>query len=163
MIARYYELASELAPNLDAAGQRTTADHLVDLIGLLLGAERDEKELATQRGYSAVRLELMKKSVLDNLDQGDLSICSIAQAHGLSPRQAQRLFAQTGTTFTEYVGEQRLLLARRLLGERHHRYSKISTIAYGAGFSDLSYFNRAFRKRFGETPSDTRVGLIGSS
>jgi len=103
----------------------------------------------------------MKKSVLDNLDRSELTIGSIAQAHGLSPRHAQRLFAQTGTTFTEYVVEQRLLLARRLLGERQHRYSKISTIAYGAGFSDLSYFNRAFRRRFGETPSDTRVGLIG--
>ena len=159
MIARYYELATSLARNLDAAGQRMTAQHLVDLIGLLLGAEREDKELATLRGYAAARLESMKKDVLDNLERSDLTICSIARAHGLSPRHAQRLFAQTGSTFTEFVLEQRLLLARRLLGERQHRHAKISTIAYAAGFSDLSYFNRAFRNRFGVTPSDMRAEL----
>lgn len=161
MIAQYYGLSTELARNLDAAGQRIAAQHLVDLIGLLLGTEREEKELATLRGYSAVRLELMKRNVLDNLERSDLTICSIAQAHGLSPRHAQRLFAQTGSTFTEFVVEQRLLRARRLLGERQHRHSKISAIAYAAGFNDLSYFNRGFRKRFGVTPSDMRDGLSG--
>jgi AraC-like DNA-binding protein len=34
---------------------------------------------------------------------------------------------------------------------------KITTIALDAGFSDVSYFNRAFRRRYGETPSDVRV------
>jgi AraC-like DNA-binding protein len=33
----------------------------------------------------------------------------------------------------------------------------ISAIAYAAGFGDLSYFNRAFRRRFGATPSDIRA------
>ena len=34
---------------------------------------------------------------------------------------------------------------------------KISTIALDAGFSDLSYFNRAFRQLYGDTPSGVRV------
>jgi AraC-like DNA-binding protein len=161
MIGRYFELATEHAQNLDAAGQRNAAQHLVDLIGLLLGADREEKELATLRGYAAVRLESMKRDVLDNLDRSDLTIGSIAQAHGLSPRHAQRLFAQTGSTFTEFVLEQRLVRARRLLSERQHRHSKISAIAYAVGFGDLSYFNRAFRNRFGVTPSDMRADLSG--
>ena len=157
MIARYYALSSELAQDLDATGQRMTAQHLLDLIGLLLGADREEKELATQRGYSAARLELMKREVLDNLDRSELTIGSIALAHGLTVRHVQRLFAQTGTSFTEFVLEQRLVQARRLLSERQHRHSKISAIAYAAGFNDLSYFNRKFRKRFGLTPTDTRA------
>jgi AraC-like DNA-binding protein len=159
MIARYHALSSELAQSLDSVAQRMTAQHLVDLIGLLLGAGHEEEELATQRGYSAVRLELMKTDVLNNLDRSDLNIGSIARAYGLSPRHAQRLFAQTGITFTEFLLEQRLLLARRLLGEAHHRHRKISTIAHEAGFGDLSYFNRMFRKRFGAAPSDTRAAV----
>jgi len=32
----------------------------------------------------------------------------------------------------------------------------ISSIAYDVGFGDLSYFNRAFRRRYDATPSDIR-------
>jgi AraC-like DNA-binding protein len=32
----------------------------------------------------------------------------------------------------------------------------IVAIAYEVSFGDLSYFNRAFRRRFGATPSDVR-------
>jgi AraC-like DNA-binding protein len=34
----------------------------------------------------------------------------------------------------------------------------VSAIAYEAGFGDLSYFNRCFRKAYGVTPSDVRNG-----
>jgi AraC-like DNA-binding protein len=37
----------------------------------------------------------------------------------------------------------------------------ISMIAFAAGFSDLSHFNRTYRRRFGETPSETRHDSIG--
>jgi AraC-like DNA-binding protein len=33
----------------------------------------------------------------------------------------------------------------------------ISAIAFDAGFGDLSCFNREFRRRFGQTPSDVRA------
>jgi AraC-like DNA-binding protein len=32
----------------------------------------------------------------------------------------------------------------------------VSDIAYLAGFNDVSYFHRAFRRRFAMTPSDMR-------
>jgi AraC-like DNA-binding protein len=163
MIARYYELLAELAHKLGAASQRTAAQHLVDLAGLLLGSEGEEKELATQRGYASARIELMKRDIIANLDRTDLTIASISYSHGLSPRQTQRLFAETGTTFSEFVTEQRLLLAQRLLTEPRHRHSKVCTIANAAGFGDLSYFNRIFRKRFGVTPSDIRVGTVNGT
>jgi AraC-like DNA-binding protein len=34
----------------------------------------------------------------------------------------------------------------------------ITAIAFDAGFGDLSYFNRTFRRRYGATPSDIRNG-----
>jgi AraC-like DNA-binding protein len=159
LVARYCALMTELAHEMDAVGQRMAAQHLVDLVGLLLGADRTEKDLARQRGYPAARLELMKKGVLQNLDRPDLTIGSVARSLGLSSRQAQRLFSETGTTFTEFVVEQRLLFARRLLSEPCQQHSKITTIAQATGFSDPSYFNRAFRKRFGATPTDLRTAF----
>jgi AraC-like DNA-binding protein len=34
----------------------------------------------------------------------------------------------------------------------------IIDIAFTAGFGDVSHFNRMFRRRYGETPSDVRSG-----
>jgi len=40
--------------------------------------------------------------------------------------------------------------------KRAYPERKISTIALDAGFGDLSYFNRAFRRRYGMRPSGLR-------
>jgi AraC-like DNA-binding protein len=62
-----------------------------------------------------------------------------------------------GTTFTEYVLMQRLDRARGMLVDPRFREQKISTIAYDSGFADVSYFNRMFRRNYGESPSDVRA------
>src|SRR4029434_6309943 len=103
MLDQYTKLCIDVAPSLDAVGQQRTAQHLTDLAGLLLGAGADSVELATTRGYSAARFELIKSDVLKNLHRPDFRIDMVARAHGLSPRQAQRFFAHSGMTFTEFV------------------------------------------------------------
>ena len=67
---------------------------------------------------------------------------------GVSARYLQRVLAQAGTT------PSRLLLARRLDAAaarlRHAaRPCRITDVALDCGFSDLSYFSRTFRRRFG--------------
>jgi AraC-like DNA-binding protein len=49
-----------------------------------------------------------------------------------------------------------LLRAERLLRNPAMRTRKIIEIAHLAGFHDVSYFHRAFRRRFGQTPDDVR-------
>ena len=156
VIARYYALAADVATSLDPIGQQMTARHMVDLVALLLRTGRDETQVATQRGYSEARLRLIQTEVLDRLHDCGLTIGSIARSIGLSPKQVQRLFERSGMTFTEFVLEQRLLAARRLLSSPNGRQGKIGTVAYSVGFGDLSYFNRTFRGRFGVTPSEWR-------
>ena len=155
-IAHYSTLAAAMATRLDAVGQRLSAQHLTDLIGLLLGTDSDQGELARERGLAAAQLQLIQSETLKDLSDSTLTIAGIAKRCGVSPRQVQRLFERTGTTFTEFVLAQRLLLARKLLVGPFHPGGKISAVAYDAGFNDLSYFNRAFRKRFGATPSELR-------
>jgi AraC-like DNA-binding protein len=155
-IARYHALAASLGPHTDAVGQHLMAQHMVDLVGLLLGTDADRTELANLRGFSAARVDLMRTDVMSNLSRGDLTIYSVARNAGLSPRNAQRMFERTGTTFTEFLLEQRLLLMRKLLLDPLNRWRKISDLAHSAGFPDVSYFNRVFRRRFGVTSSDMR-------
>ena len=75
---------------------------------------------------------------------------------GLTPRNLQRLFESEGTTFSEFLLLQRLSRAHRMLTEPRLAQNPVGAIAYDAGFGDLSYFNRSFKRRFGVTPRDVR-------
>jgi AraC-like DNA-binding protein len=163
MIERYSALCSEVAGELDPLGQKTAAQHLADLVGQLIGTGAEQKDLIEQRDGSIARLELLKAEILRNLDDNNLTIEAMARANGLSSRQAQRLFASAGTTFTEFVLEQRLLLSRQLLLRDPAHLRKVSDIAFTAGFNDLSYFHRSFKRRFGVTPSDLEMKPTRSS
>jgi hypothetical protein len=77
----------------------------------------------------------------------------------MGPRSLQRLFEEDGSTFSAFKLEQQLLLVRRLLASRVHTSATVTAVAFAAGFCDLSYFHRSFRRRFGITPADFRANL----
>ena len=52
----------------------------------------------------------------------------------------------------------RLERSRQMLRSPGEAISTIAAIAHAAGFNDLSYFNRTFRRRYRMTPSDFRNG-----
>lgn len=59
----------------------------------------------------------------------------------------------TGKTFSEYLVEQRLMYARRLLCHTNH---SITDIGFESGFSTYSHFSRCFKKKYGITPKQMR-------
>lgn len=102
-----------------------------------------------------VRLRAMKADIDARLGHSGLTAGLIGRMHGVTPRYVQRLFQDEGTTFSRFVLERRLTAARRMI-EQPDEPRPISTIAYEVGFGDLSYFNRAFRLRYGRPPSALR-------
>lgn len=136
--------------------QHLFVEHVYDLMAVAIGATRDAAEMARGRGLRAARLHAIKQDIARDLDQPDLSVGALASRHRCTARFVQRLFEDEGTTFTDYVLQQRLACAHRLLTDPRHADQKIVAIALDAGFGDVSYFNRAFRKRYGETPSGVR-------
>ena len=143
-----------MSPDLKAA----SSAHVQDLMVLALGANRDAAHLAGGRGVRVARLHALKADILANLTRRDLSIDRLAARHGISPRYIRALFDGEQTTFTDFVLNQRLARAHRCLEDVRFAGHMISTIAFEAGFGDLSYFNLAFRRRYGVTPSDVRSG-----
>ena len=133
---------------------------MMELVALMAETGGDAPSRPSGNGYGAARLQLIQAQVLENLHDCGLTVASVARRARVSPKQVQRLFQQTGSTFSEFVLEQRLLLAHRRLSAPGTRGEKISTIALDAGFGDLSYFNRSFRKRFGMTPSEWRENQV---
>jgi AraC-like DNA-binding protein len=136
--------------------RRMVATHVADLFALTIGASRDGAEIANARGARAARLRAIKAEIAANSGSRDLTVAAIAQRHGITPRSVQTLFETEGTTFSEYLLAQRLARAHSMLTDPRHAKQSISTIAYAAGFGDLSYFNRTFRRRYGVVPSDIR-------
>jgi AraC-like DNA-binding protein len=91
-----------------------------------------------------------------DLHDPGLTAASLGAKLALLERYVQHLTAEAGTSFAQLVRGNRLDLARRLLRDRTMRPRSIADIAYAVGFSDLSTFNRVFRRHFGCTPSDMR-------
>ena len=137
--------------------RRAAATHIHDLCALAVGATRDAAEVAQGRGLRAARLRAIKNDIARNLDAGDLSAASLALRQGVTPRYIHKLFEDEGMTLSKFVLGQRLARVHRMLGDPRHAPLTIGAIAYGAGFGDLSTFNREFRRCFGATPSDVRA------
>ncbi len=137
--------------------QRLMVAHVHDLVALALGATTDAAEIARTRGLRAARLRAAKTYVMRHLGQFDLSAVIVAAHLGVTPRYVYMLFEAEGVSFSEFVLSERLARAHRMLGALRHASDTISVIAYAAGFSDLSHFNRSFRRRYGCTPSDARA------
>ncbi|CAN1724209.1 AraC family transcriptional regulator, positive regulator of tynA and feaB [Hyphomicrobium sp. 1Nfss2.1] len=133
------------------------AQHVHDLAALAIGTSRDGAELATARGLAAARLAAVKDYIQGNLASPSLSAAIVAVEQGVTPRYIHMLFEAEGVTFSQYVLDQRLTRAHRMLSDPRYAAQSISAVALAMGFGDLSYFNRTFRRRFGMTPSDVRA------
>ncbi|HZT27052.1 MAG TPA: AraC family transcriptional regulator [Pseudolabrys sp.] len=147
---------STLAP---AELQHLAVNHIYDLVAIALGGTRDATAVAEGRGLRAARLRAIKADIARNL-RGRLALEALAARHQVTPRYVQRLFESEGTSFTSYVLGQRLNQAHRLLTDPRLADRAISVIAFEVGFGDLSYFNRAFRRQFGATPSEVRAQAL---
>ncbi|HEV2955348.1 MAG TPA: AraC family transcriptional regulator [Xanthobacteraceae bacterium] len=143
--------------------RRCAVDHVHDLVALVLGATRDGAMLARTRGVRAARLHAVKRDVMANLGARGLSLAAVATRHKISPSYVRKLFEGEGTSFTDFVLNERLARAHRLLADPRNAGRTIGDIAFEAGFGDLSYFNRAFRRRFDDTPSGIRARASAAS
>ena len=104
----------------------------------------------------AARLRETKAFVLRNLALHELSAMTVAQYLGVTPRYVHMLFESEAETLSEFVLRERLIRAYRALVDLRFADQPISAIAFDCGFSDLSHFNRSFRRRFGMTPTEAR-------
>ena len=157
LLASYIEaLLVDPVPPTDELRQLAIA-HIYDLGALAMGATRDTAEIANNRGLRAARLREIKSDIAANLSRDGFSVGEIAMRQRVTSRYIQMLFEEEGTTFTEFVLAARLDRAHRILVDPRLTDRNISTVAFDVGFGDLSYFNKAFRRRFGRTPSDVRA------
>lgn len=156
LLNRYLDAVEDATAFEGHAIAQTVSSHILDLAALALGARGDVAAQAQFRGVRAARLDAIRADIRNQLGYGDLSVSDIASRHGISSRYIRKLFEEQGTSFSVFLLEERLEKARRMLGDRRYAHLNIARVAHEAGFNDISYFNRTFRRRFLATPSDIR-------
>lgn len=156
VLLRYLDIFEDDALGTPAV-RLAVATHVHDLCALAIGASRDAAEVAKGRGLRAARLHAVKADIARHLADPELSATVLATHQGVTPRYIHKLFETDGTTLSRFVLGHRLVKVHRMLHDAHYAGLTIGAIAYRGGFSDLSTFNREFRRRFGATPSDVRA------
>ncbi|MDH7794225.1 MULTISPECIES: AraC family transcriptional regulator [unclassified Beijerinckia] len=156
LLTRYCHLLETGRPLISPVLIAHATDTIVDLVGLATGAKGEAAELAGLRGLRAARLQAVIAKMQESFTNPAVSAQGVAQSLGLSVRYVHDLLQETGLTFAEHILELRLQRVLRMLSDRRYDRNRISEIAMISGFSDVSYFNRCFRRRFGCSPGGAR-------
>ena len=101
-------------------------------------------------------LKSIKSLIQESLPSGIPSLIQVAEHVNLSPRTLKRRLAEKSKSFRELVQEIQEETALDLLLNSH---KSLSEITFLTGFSELSAFNRAFKRWKGEAPSSYRSSI----
>lgn len=115
----------------------------------LVGPVHPRRQAENSAGFSRAMA-----FILENL-AADISVMDVAKACGLSLRGTQAMFQRHGhTSITGAIRNVRLSKARELL-QAGRPGDTVLGVSLEVGFNHISYFTRAYRATFGETPGDS--------
>lgn len=121
----------------------------------LLYCENDKGKLIkeTHRDLQkSIRLEL-----LYNASNGYPTLPMIAERLNMSERTIKRHLQAQGTSFLQILSEVRFSEVKKLLQQQQYSIQDIADIV---GYEEATNFIRAFKKNFGETPSQYRKRFL---
>jgi len=126
-------------------------DNLCNLLALA-----STTSIAPNRMQPELQIEAMLAFCKRELHDTELNPQRVADHLGLSVRTLHLRFKQIGQSFARWIRDERLKACSVALRDENQRCLNISEIAYRWGFNDLSHFNKSFRARFGQTPTEWR-------
>lgn len=132
--------------------------HIADLVALAVGAHRDAQAQIADGGLKAARTDAILKAIASSHAAPMISPATIGSQLGVTERHVHRLLEETNRTFHEHLLEARLSAAHRMLSDVRTSHLPVAEIAARSGFTNITYFNRMFRIRFGDTPTGVRKG-----
>ncbi|MDC7784486.1 AraC family transcriptional regulator [Rhodoplanes sp. TEM] len=167
LLADYVRLWAGHDAGSDPAVAGMVADHLHDIVAVLLAADHGPSMVSPavdgRPAARAARRRAVQAEILHRAGEQGLTLDKVARRLGISASYARKLLDEAGTTFTDALMNERLRRAHRLLTDPGQAGRPIGDIALAAGFGDLSYFNRSFRRRYGGTPTEIRAAAVPSS
>lgn len=115
-----------------------------------------------QKPEDTIFLDRVRKYIEENINNPDANIDDMASASAASRSTLNRkLNASIGISAAQLLIESRMQRAAQLLGDPKNAGLQIAEVASLCGYSDSQYFQRAFKKKFGMTPSVFRKQHLG--
>jgi AraC-like DNA-binding protein len=138
--------------------QRGLQDTLCRLTALALGARPETRE-TSRAAYHQALLQRALNLIERKLSDPTLTVEWVANHLRISRRQLEILFEGRGVGIAAWISRRRIEECRRQLEDPAQGHLSVATIAFLAGFADLSTFSRRFRAHYGATPRDIRGAM----
>lgn len=139
------------------------AGALIDVLGGLVSATLEDCWASTSDDsadrLSRARLDQISQHMRRHFADPDLSAEDVAKAVGISRRYLHKLFTEAGRSFRAELVNLRIEACLRVFADEKQAGKTIADVAFAAGYTDISQFNRHFRRIHGETPSAARRAL----
>ncbi|OHZ37165.1 hypothetical protein BBL07_14725 [Agrobacterium vitis] len=127
---------------------------IIDLVAMSLRASTPERDDDRRRTFRSPLRQSVLRYVELNFADPEISPAKVAAHFGISTRYLHKLLEEHGETLGQIILAKRLDRCASEL--RKGTCLTISEAAFRWGFNDMSYFSRAFRRRFGVAPRDYR-------
>jgi AraC-like DNA-binding protein len=98
-------------------------------------------------------LASIRKAIAETMRDGDPKLARVAKKLAASPRTLQRKLKEYGMEFKKLTEDTRRRFALNYLRDRKHT---LTEVAFLLGYSEVSAFNRAFKRWTGMTPLQYR-------
>lgn len=155
---RVFHAAYRKAPYLPRSHVRDVMRLLEVFAGELYKSARRIRDLEARLERAEIRRA--REFVERHFREPRLRLCDVAAAAGLSPAHFSHVFRhETGQTFTRFVQARRVTEAKRLLESTKQ---SVTNICFACGFSNLTHFNRIFRRFEHCSPSQAPSRARGS-
>ena len=149
-----FSLAKELR-NVQQAPVELS-ENLVNMIAMAFSSS----VMLDQIGDNSIVRDSLKRRILqyieNNLCNSELSNQQVAEAQNISTRYLHKLFQGETETIHSLILNKRLEKSAMLLKDPAYAGHSIERVAYSVGFSSPAHFSRAFKKHFGQSPSECR-------
>lgn len=116
----------------------------------LLACLQDIRVLGSNEQLTNEVLELVEREYCSN----QMSLGYVCEKLGRSQAYVSRVFKEvSGESFVHYIRKKRMDMAFTLLRETNHQTYKVAEMV---GYTDMSNFQKTFKKYFGMTPAECR-------
>lgn len=153
---RLFESVAEQLQHLDSAELPALEATLSELLVASLSQPQSSSSDDTT-DVQLAHLRRVCRSIDARLEDPELNIEQIAEQEGLSARYVQKLFKNSGTTFSEYLKGRRIQHCCLDLANPALAQFSIAQLCYRWGFNDAANFSRTFSQYVGMSPKAYRA------